>query len=102
MKQSTPFERQMEDVNLTLLQQKQVHSSSVPLFLVHDGTGSAGSYSRLGDVGRDIWAFENVMVQERGIWAGGIQRMAELYCQTIEEVYPEGGDIILGGLHNAI
>ncbi|KAF2468735.1 alpha/beta-hydrolase [Lindgomyces ingoldianus] len=86
----------MGDANLILIQRQQLYDSSMPLFLVHDGSGSVGSYNRLGDFGRDTWAFENLKVQESGIWTGGIQAMAELYCQMIQDVYPQGG-IILGG-----
>ncbi|KAH7371924.1 Alpha/Beta hydrolase protein [Pyrenochaeta sp. MPI-SDFR-AT-0127] len=86
----------MEDANIILLQRQQLHGSSMPLFLVHDGSGSVGSYSRLGDLGRDTWAIENLKVQEDGTWIGGIQAMAELYCQIIQDVFPQG-DIILGG-----
>ncbi|KAM5543727.1 hypothetical protein V8D89_002344 [Ganoderma adspersum] len=35
------------------------HRSTVPLILIHDGTGLIAGYSRLPPLGNDVWAFRN-------------------------------------------
>ena len=88
----------MGDANLILLQESPLDNSSVPLFLVHDGSGGVGSYTRLGGLDRNVWAFENLTVQKSGMWEQCIPEMAQLYCEMILDVCPEG-NIIIGGMY---
>ncbi|KXJ90267.1 Alpha/Beta hydrolase protein [Microdochium bolleyi] len=72
-------------------------SSSIPLFLTHDGGGTTFAYSCLDPVGRETYGIHNANFDHGGFWTGGIREMAAHYVGLIDRTLPEGGDILLGG-----
>ncbi|KAI0634907.1 ketoacyl-synt-domain-containing protein [Trametes polyzona] len=71
----------------------------VPLVLVHDGSGTIGSYEHLGPLGRDVWAVRNVdftrfFATIEKIEGDYVRAMAEAYASALcEEVFACQGDV---------
>ncbi|KAI0634898.1 ketoacyl-synt-domain-containing protein [Trametes polyzona] len=70
-----------------------------PLILVHDGSGTIGSYEHLGALGRDVWAVRNVdftrfFATMEKIEGDYVRAMAEAYAIALcTEVFACQGDV---------
>lgn len=70
-------------------------SGRIPLFLIHDGSGLANYYDRVGPLQRNVWSLHDPRFTSGGPWTS-VQEMAERYCDMLLEAV--GRDpIILGG-----
>ncbi|TGJ86321.1 hypothetical protein E0Z10_g2450 [Xylaria hypoxylon] len=72
-------------------------SQPAPLILLHDGGGTTFSYHCLYPIGRALYGIQNARLDEGGYWESGISGMASHYIELIEKVFPNGGEILLGG-----
>ncbi|KAI8631857.1 alpha/beta-hydrolase [Xylariaceae sp. FL1651] len=68
-----------------------------PLILLHDGGGTTFNYHCLYPIGRTVYGIHNARFDEGGYWESGVPGMASYYIELIEEVLPEGGEILIGG-----
>lgn len=68
----------------------------VPLFLIHDGSGTLFNYLSLGDFDRDTYGIADPYFGDDRSWEGGLREMANLYVSSIKSVVSTG-PIFLGG-----
>lgn len=85
--------------NPSLIHEGPLSKARLPVFLVHDGGGTAFSYHLLDRINRPLWGIENAKLQDGGWWDGGVPAMAAHYIELLGKVMPEGGDILLGGAY---
>ena len=79
------------------IQYRPPHSPhKVPLFLIHDGSGTLFSYLSLGDLDRDTYGIADPYFGDDRSWEGGLREMANLYVSFITSVVSTGS-IFLGG-----
>ncbi|KAI0919364.1 Type I Iterative Polyketide synthase (PKS) [Taiwanofungus camphoratus] len=71
-------------------------SDSLPLFLIHDGSGMAHPYSRLLPLGRALWGIHNPNLPTGEEWKGGVLEMAAHYVGLIKAVAGRTGCIVGG------
>ncbi|KAL4246221.1 hypothetical protein ABKN59_009371 [Abortiporus biennis] len=72
-------------------------TNSLPLFLVHDGTGVAYSYRSILSIDRDLWGIHNPKFSSGEQWRGGIVEMAEHYAEMIKQTLSSSSGCIVGG-----
>jgi hypothetical protein len=82
--------------NPEIIQQSDLSSTSIPLFLIHDGGGTIFQYYALGDLGRTVYGICNPGPRVKTSWKDGMASMAQEYCSIIKDMQPEG-PILLGG-----
>ncbi|KAH9952215.1 putative polyketide synthase [Amylocystis lapponica] len=70
--------------------------AALPLFLIHDGSGMAHSYSRLKSLCHSVWGIHNPRLLTGEPWAGGVVEMATHYVSMILAV-SGGCRCIVGG-----
>ena len=70
------------------------NSNSVPLLLIHDGSGLINSYDRLPSLHRSVWAIHNPKIITGETW-GSLHDMAAEYAQYASETI--SGPLIVGG-----
>lgn len=70
-----------------------------PLILIHDGGGTTFSYHCLDPLNRPVYGIHNPHLHQGGWWDGGIPAIASHYIDLLAKVLPNGGDILLGGMH---
>ncbi|KAH9906007.1 alpha/beta-hydrolase [Xylariomycetidae sp. FL2044] len=68
-----------------------------PLVLIHDGGGTTFSYHCLDPIHRPLWGIQNERLDQGGYWEDGIPGMAARYIEMVEDAFPDGGEILLGG-----
>lgn len=76
------------------------NSSSVPLVLIHDGSGQGSTYSRIRDLDRDIFAFHDPHFPQPGSIVKSLEQMAEQYVSCLSQ--PRTPSLIVGGKLNTI
>lgn len=83
------------DSNPTQYQQGR-DLSALPLFLIHDGSGMAHSYSRIALLGRSVWGIHNPKFSTGEKWDGGVVEMAVHYASMIKDISGNESCIIGG------
>lgn len=69
-------------------------SHSLPLFLIHDGSGLINYYNGITSLGRQVWGFNNPHFASSEPWSG-VHAMASAYATYISKITT--GPVILGG-----
>ncbi|KAJ3575743.1 hypothetical protein NP233_g904 [Leucocoprinus birnbaumii] len=69
-------------------------STSLPLFLIHDGSGLINYYNGISSLGRQVWGFNNPNFASSKPWSG-VHAMASAYADYISKI--TSGPVILGG-----
>lgn len=77
-----------------LMQSASSSGNTLPLFLIHDGSGLVNYYERLGNLDRTIWAIHNPHFLTAKPWDSLVQ-MATAYTSYI--MSKSSGPILLGG-----
>ncbi|KDQ09291.1 hypothetical protein BOTBODRAFT_148243 [Botryobasidium botryosum FD-172 SS1] len=72
-------------------------SLTLPLFLIHDGSGLAHPYSRLSSIGRPLWGIHNPKFFSAEPWSGGLVEMAMVYAGMVKETLGSRRGCVLGG-----
>jgi len=78
------------------LQGDRLQTSSVPLFLIHDGGGTIYPYFGIGSLGRDVYGIFNLQLASASKGRIDIVEMAGDYCRRVKEA-SEDRNILLGG-----
>ncbi|KAI1773171.1 hypothetical protein F4818DRAFT_443528 [Hypoxylon cercidicola] len=68
----------------------------MPLFLIHDSSGSVFSYFKLEPLGRPVYTIYNPWFGNTEKWNGGTMLFVEKYIELIKTVLRKG-DILVGG-----
>ena len=68
-----------------------------PLFLIHDGSGTAIPYSRLEPLGCPVWGIQNPKLESGTPWTGGLVEMAGHYSNLIRSVLSADSACVVGG-----
>ncbi|KXN83388.1 Conidial yellow pigment biosynthesis polyketide synthase [Leucoagaricus sp. SymC.cos] len=69
-------------------------SSTLPLFLIHDGSGLINYYNGITSLERQVWGFNNPHFASSEPWSG-VPAMASAYAKCISNITK--GPVILGG-----
>ena len=77
------------DVNPMKLQDGEDDGSALPLFLIHDGSGTAHQYARLSPLGRPVWGIHNPKFATGEKWEGGLLEMATHYADLVRSILLE-------------
>jgi iterative type I PKS product template protein len=85
------------DTNPLLLQAGN-GSSRAPLFLIHDGGGTAHHYGRISPLGRQVWGIHNPRFPAGGKWEGGLVEMARHYVELIKSKLDGARECVVGGM----
>jgi hypothetical protein len=90
-----------DDIPDTICEVQDAPSSaaSIPLVLIHDGGGTVFNYWTLGPLHRQMYAISDPAFDsgaEWKGWEGGLEQMAELYCNMIRREIGRS-KILLGG-----
>jgi iterative type I PKS product template protein len=78
--------------------QQSKDSDSVPLFLIHDGSGLVNYYDRLPPMDRDIWGIYNPQLEVGNSW-DSLTSMAIAYARYV--LRTTSGPVLLGGSYLA-
>ncbi|GBE80926.1 Orsellinic acid synthase [Sparassis crispa] len=71
-------------------------AGTLPLFLIHDGSGMAHPYARLSPLGRPLWGIHNPKLPTGDAWDGGVLEMASHYVELIKAASGTTGCIVGG------
>ena len=83
-----------KDAALTILQTWS--GRAIPLYLFHDGSGTIGMYSNIGNLERQVFGVANPKLNSQQPWANSLIEMAIQYASVIAATSSES--IILGGM----
>ncbi|KAL2060535.1 hypothetical protein VTL71DRAFT_9176 [Oculimacula yallundae] len=81
---------------LTIQKRRSLTGNGVPLYLVHDGSGTVANYCKLGSLDCDVFGIQDPHFMTSEPWVGGMLEMAKHYVALIEKTTPRG-KIVLGG-----
>ena len=75
---------------------EQGSSSTTPLVLIHDGSGTIFHYYMLGPLNRTVYGVAYPYFDDQAIPPGDLHQLAKEYAQAIRETIGKGS-VIVGG-----
>lgn len=86
-------------LDITPLPLQRSDSQTLPLFLVHDGSGLINYYRGISPLGRNVWGFNNPKFITSEPWASVIE-MASVYADHVSKITL--GPVVLGGMYTRV